>query len=67
MYKCPYCKQDSYNKLYRGVAQYGRASGLGPEGRGFKSFYPDQYRGDEAGTPRSWVRILVPRPIKGVW
>ncbi len=26
----------------RGIAQSGSASGLGPEGRGFKSLYPDQ-------------------------
>ena len=26
----------------RGVAQFGSASGLGPEGRGFKSCRPDQ-------------------------
>gem|GEM_PF-6703021 len=28
----------------RGVAQLARASGLGPEGRRFKSFHPDQVR-----------------------
>ncbi len=27
----------------RGVAQLGSASGLGPEGRGFKSLHPDQF------------------------
>ena len=28
-------------KIQRGVAQFGSASGLGPEGRGFKSCRPD--------------------------
>ena len=28
--------------FYRGVAQSGSASGLGPEGRRFKSYHPDQ-------------------------
>ena len=28
--------------FYRGVAQSGSASGLGPEGRRFKSYLPDQ-------------------------
>ena len=27
---------------YRGIAQFGSASGLGPESRGFKSLCPDQ-------------------------
>jgi hypothetical protein len=31
-----------YNELGRGVAQPGSASGLGPEGRRFKSCRPDQ-------------------------
>ena len=31
-----------YNKRSRGVAQPGSASGLGPEGRRFESFRPDQ-------------------------
>ena len=29
-------------KYYRGVAQFGSATGLGPVGRGFKSCHPDQ-------------------------
>ncbi len=29
-------------KTPRGVAQFGSASGLGPEGRRFKSYHPDQ-------------------------
>ena len=28
-------------KFYRGVAQFGSATGLGPVGRGFKSCHPD--------------------------
>ena len=28
---------------YRGVAQFGSATGLGPVGRGFKSCHPDHY------------------------
>ena len=32
----------SYKNLIRGVAQPGSASGLGPEGRRFKSYRPDQ-------------------------
>ena len=29
-------------EVFRGVAQFGSASGLGPEGRRFKSCHPDQ-------------------------
>ena len=31
-------------QLYRGVAQSGRASGLGPEGREFESLRPDHFK-----------------------
>ena len=37
----PAILESVYNN-YRGVAQFGSASGLGPEGRGFKSCRPDQ-------------------------
>ena len=29
---------------YRGVAQFGSATGLGPVGRGFKSCHPDHFK-----------------------
>ena len=35
---CP-CHMDKL--VYRGVAQFGSATGLGPVGRGFKSCHPD--------------------------
>ena len=31
---------------YRGVAQFGSATGLGPVGSGFKSCHPDHYKYD---------------------
>ena len=34
----------SYKNLIRGVAQPGSASGLGPEGRRFKSYRPDHFK-----------------------
>ena len=33
----------TYKSISRGVAQPGSASGLGPEGRRFKSCRPDQF------------------------
>ena len=49
---------------FRGVAQFGRASGLGPEGRGFESHLPDQLMLCVRGRPdasfqvkeKDWVR-----------
>ena len=38
---CP-CHMDKL--VYRGVAQFGSATGLGPVGRGFKSCHPDHFR-----------------------
>ena len=35
-------KQNRKN-TYRGVAQFGSATGLGPVGRGFKSCHPDHF------------------------
>ena len=41
-----HCGFESYHyRQYRGVAQFGSASGLGPEGRRFESCRPDQYIG----------------------
>ena len=37
------CRYLDYIKEIRGVAQSGSASGLGPEGRRFKSCRPDHY------------------------
>ena len=34
---------NNYKSFFRGVAQPGSASGLGPEGRRFESFLPDQF------------------------
>ena len=37
-------KKNSSTKIqFRGVAQFGSVSGLGPEGRKFESFHPDHY------------------------
>ena len=43
------CRFDSDHPLsfHRGVAQSGSASGLGPEGRRFKSYHPDFFRSME--------------------
>ena len=35
-------------EVFRGVAQFGSASGLGPEGRRFKSCHPDHENGSLA-------------------
>ncbi len=35
----------NFQNIYRGVAQFGSATGLGPVGRGFKSCHPDQFYG----------------------
>ncbi len=32
-----------FNMAFRGVAQFGSATGLGPVGRGFKSCHPDHF------------------------
>ncbi len=39
----------SFRNILRGVAQFGSASGLGPEGRGFKSCHPDQLNNFRVG------------------
>ena len=39
-----HCGFESYHyRQYRGVAQFGSASGLGPEGRRFESCLPDHF------------------------
>lgn len=48
-------------EVFRGVAQFGSASGLGPEGRRFKSCHPDHY-------PHGWPmsnRRIFPLYYKG--
>ena len=43
--------------LYRGVAQFGSATGLGPVGRGFKSCHPDHL-------PNIWAISSVGQSIR---
>lgn len=55
---------------YLDIAQLGSASGLGPEGRRFESFYLDQHRGIAQWKSIGFlirlpkVRILLPLPIR---
>ena len=55
---------------YLSVAQFGRASGLGPEGRGFKSHLLDQWgcygfdgRESRSERARKWVRLPPTPPL----
>ena len=41
-------RQEMKDKMNRDVAQFGSASGLGPEGRRFKSCHPDHENGSLA-------------------
>ncbi len=56
---------------YRGVAQFGSASGLGPEGRGFKSCHPDHFaqiaQSVEQGTENPRVGGSIPPLGTTIW
>ena len=45
---------------FRGVAQLGSATGLGPVGRGFKSCHPDHYKRE----PLNWAISSVGQSIR---
>ena len=60
--------------IYLGIAQSGSASGLGPEGRRFESYYRDQIStyssvGQSSPLITGWslVRVQVGAPLMRLW
>ena len=51
--------------FYRGVAQSGSASGLGPEGRRFKSCLPDHFKTKQSGIAQLVEQAAVNRWVVG--
>lgn len=54
---------DSLSEQTRGVAQLGRAPGLGPGGRGFESRHPDRHSGHLLDGNASYMQRKIPTSV----